>query len=232
MRLLRNPESAEGVTPPAPTPEPPKPEVPPTPPPAPPAPNPLVADLAALRAQVAEFEREKAERERIAREAEEETLRKKGEFEKLIKNTNERLEAEKQRAAAAEDRAKAYALSTELALAFSNHDLVEGSAEDLTKLWREDFEAVPDGDRWSVRAKDGRTVKEVVAERLTSQRYSNHVKAQARSGSGGGGGHVPSPTPNSTPEAPADPFARHLQGIASGRLGAPGLAGTYGVNNN
>lgn len=204
MRILLNLEaSLGGGTPAEPvlnvtaTP-PPKAEATATPPPAPapPAPNPLAADLAALRAQVAEFENEKTERERLRIEAEEKKLVEKGEYEKLIKQRDERLAAETKRAVDAEERSKSYALSSQLAIAFSGHDLYPGSAEDLSKLWRDDFEAVPDGDGFVVRAKDGRPVKDVIAERLATERYSNHVKATSRSSAGGGAGDKPAPSQN------------------------------------
>lgn len=230
MRILLNPEPAEGVTPPVATPEVASkaeavtPPVETPKPPAPPAPNPLAADLAATRARLAELEAADAERERLAREAEEEKLRAKGEFEKLIKQRDADLATEKAKAAAATDRAKAYALNTELAIAFSSHALVEGSAEDLSELWRKDFEVVADGDTWAARSKDGRTVKEVIAERLAG-RWSNHVKAEARSGSGGGNGNVPAPTPTSTtPETSAQRQARQLKEVMTAdRGGAIGI---------
>lgn len=204
MRILRNLEaSLGGGTPAEPvlnvtaTP-PPKAEAA-TPPPAPPAPNPLAADLAATRARLAELEKAENDRTEQARLAEEEKLKAKGEFEKLIKQRDERLAAETKRAADAEERSKSYALDSQLAMAFSGHDLYEGSAEDLSVLWRKDFEVVLDGDKWAVRSKDGRPVKDVIAERLALPRYSNHVKATSRSGASGGGGGTPAPTQTPDP---------------------------------
>lgn len=171
--------------------------------PAPPAPNPLAADLAATRARLVELEKADAERERLRIEAEEKKLVEKGEFEKLIKQRDERLAAEIKRATDAEERSKSYALDSQLAMAFSGHDMYEGSAEDLSVLWRKDFEAVPDGASFIVRSKDGRPVKDVIAERLALPRYSNHVKATSRSGSGGGAGSTPAPT--QTPDSSKAP---------------------------
>lgn len=201
MRLLLNLEASLGggtpaepvlnvtATPPA------KAETPTPTPPAPPAPNPLAADLAATRARLAELEKAENDRVEQARLAEEEKLKAKGEFEKLIKQRDDRLAAESKRAADAEERSKSYALDSQLAMAFAGHDLIEGSAEDLSELWRKDFEVVPEGDKWTVRSKDGRAVKDVIAERLASTRYSNHVKATSRSGSGGGSSDGAAPTP-------------------------------------
>lgn len=236
MRLLLDPDpNASGGNTPA-TPEVTKAETPATPPtpptpPAPPAPNPLAADLAAARARLAELEHADAERERVAREAEEEKLRNKGEFEKLIKQRDEQLNTERKKAAEAVERSKTYALKSAFFAELGKYDLVEGSAEDLYELWHKQFETVADGDGWTTRSPDGRPLADVINERLTSARYSNHVKAQSRSGSGGGNGQVPAPTPNSTPAAPTDPFERGLKAvIAHNRIGAPGLAGNYGNN--
>lgn len=210
MRILLNPEASLGggtpaepilpVTATPPVTEPAKPAAP-----TPPAPNPLAADLAATRARLAELEKAENDRTEQARLAEEEKLKAKGEFEKLIKQRDERLAAETKRAADAEERSKAYALDSQLAMAFSGHDLYEGSAEDLSELWRKDFEVTADGDKWTVRAKDGRPVKDVIAERLSLPRYSNHVKATSRSGAGGGGGNTPAPTQTPDPaKAPSN----------------------------
>lgn len=189
-------------------------------PPAPPAPHPLAADLAATRAELAEFKKAEADRAEQARLAEEEKLKAKGEFEKLIKQRDERLATETKRAADAEERSKSYALDSQLAMAFSGHDLYEGSAEDLSELWRKDFEVVPDSDKWTVRSKDGRPVKDVIAERLALPRYLNHVKATSRSGSGGGNGNTPAPTQtpdsNKTP-ANYEEWTRQVLGIDESR---------------
>jgi|GEM_PF-6408353 len=173
----------------------------PPPAPAPPAVNPLAADLAAARSKLAEYEnRDKTEAE-AKRLAEEKKLAEKGEFDKLIKQRDEQLEAERKRAEDTINRSKKLAIKSEIHAAFAGHDLYEGSAEDLLKLWSDEFEATADGDSWVVRSKDGRPVKDVINERLASPRYWNHVKATARSGAGGGNGHVPAPTPPSDPNA-------------------------------
>lgn len=104
------------------------------------------------------------------------------------------LAAANARAEEATARASRFALDSQLAQAFGGHDLYEGSAEDLSELWRKDFEVTPDGERFQVRAKDGRTVSAVVAERLAQPRYSNHVRATSRHGAGGGAGNMPAPT--------------------------------------
>lgn len=220
-----NPEPSPA---PAPTPKVETPTPPPSPP-APPAVNPLAADLAAARARLAELEKADADRAEAARLAEEKKLTEKGEYEKLIKQKDERLAAEAKKAEASEARARSYALNSQLALALAKHDLYEGSAEDLTKLWRDEFEAVPDGEGFVVRAKDGRNVADVIAERLATPRYSNHVKATSRSGSGGGDGHRPAPTPAHDPSKPVkleDIIAQRMQ-AANGTHGF-GLRGKFG----
>lgn len=202
MRLLFDPAPGDGGG--AATPNPEALVVPPAEPVKPPAPtpNPLAADVAALRSKLAEFEAKEAERAEQTRLAEEKKLTEKGEFDKLLKQRDEQLASERKNAQASADRARTYALSSQLAIAFSAHDLYPGSSEDLSKLWRDDFEAVPDGDGFTVRAKDGRPVKDVIAERLASDRYANHVKATSRGGSGGGDGHRPAPTPAHDPSKP------------------------------
>jgi hypothetical protein len=222
MRLLLNPAPTDGggATP------PPAPEVKPTPAPVPtpPVSDPaaaMMAELAALRSQLNEFNTEKAAREQAKRQEEEQAAIRKGEFEKLLKQRESERDAEKARANEAIERSKGFALDRELAMALSRPDLMEYSAEELTALWRKDFEVVAD-DRggWKVQTKDFRPLAEVVAERLGSPRYAKHLKAESRGGGGGGSGTRPAPTPNpgesaTPPGSPAE-WMRQILGERAG----------------
>lgn len=135
------------------------------------------------RAQKAEaLEKADAEREAKRREAEEERLRKNGEYEKLIAQRDEDLKKERERLADVERRSKATEIDRELALALAKAPLVEGWADHLMKLWRDSFEAKPEGERWTVRTLDGKTPHEFVQAQLARPEFNHIVRVESASG--------------------------------------------------
>lgn len=153
------------------------------------------AELAKTRARLAELEEAEQKRAEAARKAEEEKLANKGEYEKLIKARDADLEKERTEKAAEAKRARNFARDTALALAIGKHPVLEGKSEQLLKLWREDFEAVPDGEGYRFQTKDFKSLDQVVAERLASPEYDHYVKASSQGGGGASGGGRSGPTP-------------------------------------
>lgn len=167
-------------------------------PPGPEAPEPVADQVTISAAELKVFEDARARLVAIEGERQQTQTA----LESLTATSAADLAAANARAEQMAERSRNYAIDSAMAHAFAGHDLVEGSMEDLCKLWRDDIEAEADGDRWKVKTKDGRSVSALVAERLAG-RHSNHVKATSRSGASGGGGNVPAPTqgnPNDGPQ--------------------------------
>lgn len=195
MRILYDPAPTEGGG----TETPPTPETKPVS--APTVDPALMQEIATLRSQVRELTAQDAERKATEQKAEDERRRKAGEFDQILKDRDEKAAAAERKATEATERARSYARNEALAKALSSHNLREGSADDLMELWSKEFTAEPVGDSWRVIAKDGRSVADVIGERLKSDRYANHLKAEGRSGGGGqqGGGNA-APTGNQGPK--------------------------------
>ena len=155
----------------------------------------LLRELAALRAEKAtrdQFEQQRAEEARVARE---QALIEKGRFEEVIKSRAEALEAEKRRATELDRRFRESEKKRSLSQALARPDLVDHASEDLMKLWADEFETAdgPDGGFVVRHKSDGRDPAAIIAERLASPRYAAYVKATNRGGVAVGG-NVPGPT--------------------------------------
>lgn len=72
----------------------------------------------------------------------------------------------------------------ELATALAGKPLVPGAASQLIKLWRDDFDAFEEAGEHRVCSRDGRTIHQVVAERLSSQEYAHFCLPSSRGGAG------------------------------------------------
>lgn len=198
MRLLLDPTATDGgsevtSTPPAPT----TPVTPSGPDPA------VLSELAAARSRLREFEAKEAQRKSDEQKAEDERRRKAGEFKEMIEARDADLATARAKAQEAEGRSKASIRTSTLATALAGHNLREGAAGDLVKLWADDFLTEADGDGWKVTAKDGRSVADVVNERLNSTRYAAFVKSDAKGGGGnqqGGGSAAPTQGKSDTPQ--------------------------------
>jgi hypothetical protein len=82
----------------------------------------------------------------------------------------------------------------ELATALAGKPLVEGAVGQLIKLLRDDFEVYEESGGYTVTARDGRSVAQVVAEILGSPEYSHFCLATSRGGTGARGGSRPHDT--------------------------------------
>jgi hypothetical protein len=202
-RLLHDPIPGDGggATPPAPPATPVTP-APPAATPPPPAGITLTADqhkaLLDAQAELSRYRQDETEREQQKRQAEEQRLREKGEFEKLLQARDKELADERKAKGETEARSKRYALDRELALAIAGGRVIDGWAPNLIELWRGKFTVEPDGASWKVTTLDGKSPAEFVKAQLSLPEYSPLVQAD-----GGGGAPRPGDTAGRAPEAPA-----------------------------
>ncbi len=131
------------------------------------------------------------------------------------------MDAERVRSRAIEDRAKRYALDGELARSLSSQPLVPGGAEQLTQLWRSQFNVQPEGESFAVRSLAHQSVGDFVSQQLARPEFAHFVRA-ANPGGGhqSGGGGLTTPTPAVNPAVPAEPanmgeaVILHMQSLA------------------
>ncbi len=102
------------------------------------------------------------------------------------------LAARDQRVADLEQTCKAAVRDRELATALAGRPLVAGAAAQLVRLWRDDFDAYEENGAYKVSAGDGRTVAQVVGDRLGSSEYSHFCLPTSRGGTGARDANRPS----------------------------------------
>jgi hypothetical protein len=152
-----------------------------------------------LADQVRHLSGEKAARDAEDAARKEKKLRDNGEYEKLIKERDDKLAALAKRLESQErkvlDGERDRALTA--ALAGCGVQLCEGSADQLHSLWRHDFETRVDEDgSYKVLTKDFRSPADVVKERLAETRYRMHVSVTARAKNPSPGAQRSVDTPN------------------------------------
>jgi hypothetical protein len=94
------------------------------------------------------------------------------------------IAARDRRLADLEKSCKAAVRDRELATALAGKPLVAGAANQLIKLWRDEFEAYEDGGSYKVACRDGRTIGQVVNDWLASPEYSHFCLPTSRGGTG------------------------------------------------
>lgn len=72
----------------------------------------------------------------------------------------------------------------ELAVALAGKPLVGGAAEQLIKLWRDDFDVCEEGGEYRIISRDGRPVTKAVADRLTRPEFAHFCLPSSRGGTG------------------------------------------------
>jgi hypothetical protein len=174
---------------------------------APPVPTVPLEQFNSLRQRLDELEKADKEREAAKRNAEMESLKLKGDYEKLfgLQQTQSRaeLEAANKRLQETEERAKRTHLDREIAIALADKDLIAGTAPLLTKLIREDFNVTAVGDTYVAQSKDFRSPGDYIAALLGQPQYQGFLRAKnPNGGTGGATGTQSAPTPLS-PAAPA-----------------------------
>lgn len=180
----------------SPEPGPAAPPAAPTPPPAPkPDPiTPLIEELTALRLEKMEREAEAKRQAEANRIAETERLASAGKLKELMDRYEADRKASEEKARAAEAKFRQTVLERELAAALAGQKIRPGTADQLMRLWRDDFEVIDSGGRYEVRSKDMKTPAQVAAERLASPEWDHFVLAEHRGGAAPGGAQ-PQPTP-------------------------------------
>lgn len=101
----------------------------------------------------------------------------------------------------AEDRAKAFAATAELARVLSAERLVPHGAEHLQRLLADQVTAIPVGNTFQVRAKDGRPVADFVAQTLQQPTYSHFMRSASAAA-----GTITAPGVPQQSSGPALPF--------------------------
>lgn len=184
----------------SPSPEP-APAAPPAPAPAPaqttPKPDPitpLIEELTALRLEKMEREAEAKRQAEASRIAESERLASAGKLKELMDRYEQDRKASEEKARQAEAKFRQTVLERELAAALAGQKIRPGTADQLMKLWRDDFEVIDANGRYEVRSKDLKTPAQVAAERLASPEWDHFVPAEHRGGANPGGAQ-PQPTP-------------------------------------
>jgi len=166
--------------------------------------------LTAAQERLRQMEHEQRTREAQIREEQARILAQKGEVEsalKMVREQSEReLAAERARIAAVEERAKRYALDGELSRTLAAHPLVPGGAEQLTRLFRHEFQVEAQGDSFVVRTPTFQSVSEFVSSQLARPEYAHFVRSSNQGGvAGGTGAHQTSPTPPANVQPPPAP---------------------------
>lgn len=70
----------------------------------------------------------------------------------------------------------------ELATALAGKPLVPGALPQLLKLWRDDFDVIDESGEYQVFARDGRSVEEVLGERLADPAYAHFCQPSSKGG--------------------------------------------------
>lgn len=162
-------------------------------------------ELLSYKAVVTQLEADKAAAEAARKESELKAQLKDGHFETALqtikKQADDAAAAAKAQLMNTESRAKKYALEGELARALAAQPLSEGSAEQLTHLWRSEFVAEAEGDSFRVRTPQTyQSVPDFVAAKLGTPAFAKFLRPSTQGGVGGNpGAALATPTPTATP---------------------------------
>jgi hypothetical protein len=163
-----------------------------------------------IQARLAQVEAEQRSRDDAARAEQVKLLAQKGEIENALRiqreQAEQQLHTERSQRAAIEERAKRYALDGELARALASQPLVQGGAEQLTQLWRNQFMVDAQGDSFAVRTPTFQSVTDFVSSQLAQPQYAHFLRSSNSGGTAGtSGGNLTTPTPPANPGPAAAP---------------------------
>jgi len=149
-----------------------------------------------IQTRLAQMETDQRARDETARAEQVKILAAKGQVEEALRTQREQAEkdiqAERVKLAQTEERARRYALDGELARHLSAQPLVAGGAEQLTRLWRDQFVVQPQGESFVVQTQDFQPVGAFIAAQLGRPEYAHFVRAQNPGGGTAGGTAVQS----------------------------------------
>ncbi len=153
-----------------------------------------------IQTRLAQIETEQRAREDAARAEQVKLMAAKGQIEEALQKQQEenrrQLENERTQRSAVEERAKRYALDGELSKVLASQPLVPGGAEQLTQLWRNQFQVEPQGESFHVRTPTFQSVSDFVGVQLARPEYAHFIRAQNPAGGTAGttGAHQAAPT--------------------------------------
>jgi hypothetical protein len=163
-----------------------------------------------VQARLAQLEAEQRNREAAAQQEQAKILAQKGEVENALRmlreQSEQQVQVERAKLSATEDRAKRYALEGELSRVLGSQNLVSGGADQLSRLWRQEFHVQAEGESFVVRTPTFQSVNEFVQSQLARPEYAHFVRSTNQGGTAGttGGHHVPPTTPPN-PSLPPQP---------------------------
>jgi hypothetical protein len=177
-----------------------------------------------VQARLAQLESEQRSREAAAQQEQARILAQKGEVEDALRMVREQSEqqvqAERVKLQAIEERAKRYALEGELSRVLASQNLVPGGAEQLSRLWRQEFHVQAEGESFVVRTPTFQSVNEYAKTQLARPEYAHFVRSSNQGGTAGTtGGHQVPPTspanvaPLSQPKSMGEAVILHMQSI-------------------
>jgi hypothetical protein len=176
-----------------------------------------------MQARLAEMEAAQRAQQESTRQEQARILAQKGEVENALRMLREQseqtLNAERQKLVQVEERAKRYALDGELSRTLASHNLVQGGAEQLAHLWRSQFVVETQGESFAVRTPTFQTVGDFVTQQLARSEYAHFLRASTQGGTATGqtiqaaqtppSNLAPAPQPRNMGEA----VILHMQGI-------------------
>lgn len=154
-----------------------------------------------LQSRIAQLETENRTREAAAADERVRILTEKNDAVNAVKTVREQhaidLKAANDARVSIEDSAKRYALDGAISRVLAAAPLTEGSAEQLTQLWRGEFQVHPENGTFTVRTATFQTVEQFVAEKLALPAFAKFVRANHPAGglAGTTGAHHAGPTP-------------------------------------
>jgi hypothetical protein len=169
----------------------------------------FLASFNAMQTQLAELNAAQQKRDQEARDAEIKQAQLKGDHETALalarKDSETKIEAERQRASAIAAKAKKSALDAELSTALAGYEFMPGGHDQVKKLVREDFVVDEQGETFVARSRDGQPVGQYLGALLGRQEYSHFLKAQHRGGTASSDKTQTRPTPPANPTPDVEP---------------------------
>jgi hypothetical protein len=190
-----------------------------------------------MQARLSKMEEDRARDAAETTRQQSEALAAKGQLEQALqqlrRQSDEAVLAERQKLAQTEERAKRYALDGELARTLAGQPLVPGGADQLTQLWRGQFNVQPEGDSFAVRTPTFQSVGEFVAAQLGRPEFAHFLRAQNPSGGTGGASpatqvphtHAATTTLEPEPRNLGEAIVRQMAGIAKNQAANAHLSG-------
>jgi hypothetical protein len=161
-----------------------------------------------MQARLVQLEAEQRTRDEAAKAEQVKLLAQKGEIENALRiqreQADQQLASERSAKLAIEERARRYALDGELSRVLASQPLVPGGADQLTQLWRSQFNVEVQGDSFTVRTPTFQSVGEFISQQLAKPEYAHFIRAAnpggGTAGTSGGGLSAPTAPANASPE--------------------------------